>query len=116
METSYSISGGLPQIEVTPYKGALLNSNRLQLSVLLIIFLLTVDRLLSEPTVYFSSEPLISLPVVIPVSFSDDEDSFKSAEAAVLAFPKMEKAKCRATMESSVKAQMMAELEGSKQK
>lgn len=80
METSYSISGGLPQIEVTPYKGALLNSNRLQLSVLLIIFLLTVDRLLSEPTVYFSSEPLISLPVVIPVSFSDDEDSFKLGE------------------------------------
>ncbi|KAG5388519.1 hypothetical protein IGI04_030060 [Brassica rapa subsp. trilocularis] len=47
----------------------------------------------------------------------DDEfEELRSAEAAVLAFPKMEKAKCRATMESSVKAQMMAELEGSKQK
>ncbi|KAH0889690.1 hypothetical protein HID58_052119 [Brassica napus] len=40
----------------------------------------------------------------------------RSAEATVLAIPKMEKAKSRATMEASEKAQMMVELEGSKLK
>ncbi|KAF2564134.1 hypothetical protein F2Q70_00017318 [Brassica cretica] len=33
-----------------------------------------------------------------------------------MSVPKMENAKCRATMEASEKGQMMAELEGSKQK
>ncbi|CAN6832799.1 unnamed protein product [Brassica oleracea] len=40
----------------------------------------------------------------------------RSAKATVLAIPKMEKAKSRATMEASEKAQTMVELEGSKLK
>ncbi|KAF3495475.1 hypothetical protein DY000_02053049 [Brassica cretica] len=40
----------------------------------------------------------------------------RSAEATVLAIPKMEKAKSRATMEAREKAQMMVELEGSELK
>ena len=40
----------------------------------------------------------------------------RSAEETLMSVPKMENAKCRATMEASEKGQMMAELEGSKQK
>ncbi|KAF3580265.1 hypothetical protein DY000_02032771 [Brassica cretica] len=57
------------------------------------------------------------LEIYMSAEIVDDEfEEVRSAEAAVLAVLKMEKAKCRATMESSVKAQIMAELEGSKQK
>ncbi|CAN7002990.1 unnamed protein product [Brassica oleracea var. botrytis] len=40
----------------------------------------------------------------------------RSAEETLMSVPKMENAKCRATMEASEKGQMMAELEGNKQK
>ncbi|KAF2583425.1 hypothetical protein F2Q68_00001625, partial [Brassica cretica] len=68
--------------------------------------------------------PLIGAPfrlvsfVARYVSGADlaEKKQFLSAEATVLAIPKMEKAKSRDTMEASEKAQMMVELEGSKLK
>ncbi|CAF1700550.1 unnamed protein product [Brassica oleracea var. botrytis] len=50
------------------------------------------------------------------MGFTCSSSKLRSAEATVLAIPKMEKAKSRATMEASEKAQMMVELEGSKLK
>ncbi|KAH0939409.1 hypothetical protein HID58_006870 [Brassica napus] len=50
------------------------------------------------------------------MGFTCSSSKLRSAEATVLAIPKMEKAKSRATMEACEKAQMMVELEGSKLK
>ncbi|KAL0826752.1 hypothetical protein Bca101_050429 [Brassica carinata] len=42
--------------------------------------------------------------------------SYRRSLRALMSVPKMANAMCRATMEASEKGQMMAELEGSKQK
>lgn len=75
VETTSSISGRLPQIDVTPYTCTLLNSNRLLGSVWLIIFFSTVN---------LSSKRLISSPVVVAsATISVDDSSLQACKSIV---------------------------------